>query len=167
MKTMVTQKQILEYFNLSRDTLVAMEKEGLPFYKINVGDKEYDIEQVTKWLKNIRKKIESMEIGEVYTNNEITRRFKCSNTGGMRRSKKTNTLVLFSDHTKGIYDDRWKKGILYYTGMGQEGPQTLVGNQNKTLYESNENGVDVYLFEAFQPGEHIFMGQVELKGEPF
>lgn len=26
MKTMVTQKQILEHFNLSRDTLVAMKK---------------------------------------------------------------------------------------------------------------------------------------------
>ncbi|XLP24100.1 HNH endonuclease [Bacillus toyonensis] len=144
-----------------------METEGLPFYKINDRDKEYDIVQVTQWLKNIRKEIDSMVIGDVYANNEITRRFKCSNTGGMRRSKKTNTLVLFSDHTKGIYDDRWEKGILYYTGMGQEGHQTLVGNQNKTLYESSANGVDIYLFEAFQPGEHIFMGQVELKGEPF
>ncbi|WP_458557964.1 restriction endonuclease [Bacillus cereus] len=36
----------------------------------------------------------------------------------MRRSKKTNTLVLFSDYTKGIYDDRWEQGVLYYTGMG-------------------------------------------------
>ncbi|WP_414835427.1 HNH endonuclease [Bacillus sp. Ba 3] len=167
MKTSIKQKQIMEHFNICRETLNAMEKEGLPFYKINVRDKEYDIEQVANWLKSIRKEIESMVTGEVYDNSEITRRFKCGNMGGMRRSKKTNTLVLFSDHTKGIYDDRWDKNILYYTGMGQEGHQTLEGNQNKTLYESNENGIGVYLFEAFQPGEHIFMGQVRLVEEPF
>ncbi|PFI17576.1 HNH endonuclease [Bacillus cereus] len=167
MKTRVTQKHVMEHFNLSRETLAAMEKEGFPFYKISARDKEYDIEQVAKWLKSIRKEIDSMVIGEVYENSEITRRFKCGNMGGMRRSKKTNTLVLFSDHTKGIYDDRWDKDILYYTGMGQEGHQTLEGNQNKNLYESNENGVGVYLFEAFQPGEHIFMGQVRLVEEPF
>ncbi|OOR71707.1 restriction endonuclease [Bacillus cereus] len=108
-----------------------------------------------------------MEIGKIYDNSEIAKHFKCGNMGGMRRSKKTNTLVLFSDHTKGIYDDRWDKDILFYTGMGQEGHQTLDGNQNKTLYESNENGVSIYLFEAFRPGEHIFMGQVKLIEEPF
>ncbi|PDY44005.1 restriction endonuclease [Bacillus pseudomycoides] len=41
--------------------------------------------------------------------------------GGMRKSKRANTLVLFSDHTKGIYDDRWNEDILYYTRMGKEG----------------------------------------------
>ncbi|MEK4672561.1 MULTISPECIES: HNH endonuclease [Bacillus] len=167
MKTMVTQKQIIKHFNLSRDTLVTMEKEGLPFYKISTRDKGYDIEKVREWLKNIRKDIDSMEIGKIYDNSEIAKHFKCGNMGGMRRSKKTNTLVLFSDHTKGIYDDRWDKDILFYTGMGQEGHQTLDGNQNKTLYESNENGVSIYLFEAFRPGEHIFMGQVKLIEEPF
>lgn len=164
---MVTQKQIIKHFNLSRDTLVTMEKEGLPFYKISTRDKGYDIEKVREWLKNIRKDIDSMEIGKIYDNSEIAKHFKCGNMGGMRRSKKTNTLVLFSDHTKGIYDDRWDKDILFYTGMGQEGHQTLDGNQNKTLYESNENGVSIYLFEAFRPGEHIFMGQVKLIEEPF
>ncbi|HFK1515001.1 TPA: HNH endonuclease [Bacillus cereus] len=167
MKTSIKQKQILEHFNISKETLVAMEKEGLPFYKTSANDKGYDIEQVAGWLKSVRKGIDSMVIGKIYDNGEITKRFKCGNMGGMRRSKKTNTLVLFSDHTKGIYDDRWDKDILFYTGMGQEGHQTLNGNQNKTLYESNENGVGVYLFEAFQPGEHIFMGQVRLVEEPF
>lgn len=33
---------------------------------------------------------------------------KCSNQGGMRRSKETNTLILFSNHKSGIYDDRWE-----------------------------------------------------------
>lgn len=48
--------------------------------------------------------------------------------------------------------------------MGQEGDQILEENQNKTLYESRENGVDIYLFEA---GKHIFMGRVELVDQPF
>ncbi|MGC7946873.1 HNH endonuclease [Bacillus sp. II_CA] len=167
MKIRVAQKQVMEHFNLDKKTLSVMEKEGLPFYKISTRDKEYDIEQVADWLKSIRKDIDSMVLGEIYNNNEIAKNFKCGNMGGMRRSKKTNTLVLFSDHTKGIYDDRWDNGTLLYTGMGQEGHQLLDGNQNKTLYESNENGVDVYLFETFQPGEHIFMGQVRLVEEPF
>ncbi|EJQ03212.1 hypothetical protein IE3_05583 [Bacillus cereus BAG3X2-1] len=167
MKIRVTQKQIMEHFNLDKKILSVMEKEGLPFYKISTRDKEYDIEQVAEWLKSIRKDIDSMVLGEIYNNSEIAKKFKCGNMGGMRRSKKTNTLVLFSDHTKGIYDDRWDKDILFYTGMGQEGHQILDGNQNKTLYESNKNGVDVYLFEAFEPGEHIFMGQVRLVEELF
>ncbi|WP_242268887.1 hypothetical protein [Bacillus cereus group sp. BfR-BA-01352] len=51
--------------------------------------------------------------------------------------------------------------------MGQEGDQVLEGNQNESLYESRENGIDVYLFEAFETGKHIFMGQVELVKQPF
>ena len=35
--------------------------------------------------------------GENLTNKQMYQLFKCSNAGGMRRSKKTNTLVLISD----------------------------------------------------------------------
>ncbi|MGG0726886.1 hypothetical protein [Bacillus paramycoides] len=56
---------------------------------------------------------------------------------------------------------------IYYTGMGQEEDQVLEGNQNKTLYESRGNEVDVYLFEAFETGKHIFMGRVGLVKQPF
>ncbi|WP_240515062.1 hypothetical protein [Bacillus cereus] len=87
-KTSVNQKQIMEQFNISRVTLLAFEKEGLPFQQINGGDKEYYIEQVAKLLKSMREEIDSMVIGEVYDNIEIYRRFKCGNIGGMRRSIK-------------------------------------------------------------------------------
>jgi 5-methylcytosine-specific restriction protein A len=85
----------------------------------------------------------------------------------MRRSHTTNTLVIFSDHTKGIYEDKWiinsaGEEILLYTGMSQEGDQDIEFGQNKTLNESRVNGVRVYLFEAFKTGEHVFKGQVEL-----
>jgi 5-methylcytosine-specific restriction protein A len=52
--------------------------------------------------------------------------------GGMRRSLATNSLVLVSDHTKGIYDDRWEGNICYYTAMGLKGDQHLT-SQNKTV----------------------------------
>lgn len=87
-------------------------------------------------------------IGETVTNAQIVESFKVGNMGGMRRSKKTNTLVIICDHTKGLYDDKWYGDVLHYTGMGKVGDQTLAGNQNGTLYNSSTNGVAVHLFEG-------------------
>ncbi|WP_222102844.1 restriction endonuclease [Lysinibacillus sp. BW-2-10] len=42
----------------------------------------------------------------------------------MRRSHKTNTLVLISDRTN-IYEDKMTGDIYHYTGMGQVGDQEL------------------------------------------
>lgn len=49
--------------------------------------------------------------------------------GGMRRSTTTGTLVIISDHTKGLYDDKWYGDELHYTGMGKNGDQIITGNQ--------------------------------------
>lgn len=84
----------------------------------------------------------------------------------MRRSKATGTLVLISDHTK-MYDDKWFGDELHYTGMGKNGDQVLVGNQNKTLAESKTNGVEVHLFEVVEPTKYIYQGVVELSGKPY
>ena len=97
--------------------------------------------------------------GDVVNNEELTELFKCSTQGGMRRSHKTNTLVLVSNHVKSIYSDRWFGKELHYTGMGSSGDQTL-GTQNKTLYESNLNGVEVHLFEVFELREYTYQGVV-------
>lgn len=35
--------------------------------------------------------------------------------------QKTGTLVVISDDTKKLYQDIWKNGVLYYTGMGKKG----------------------------------------------
>ena len=40
--------------------------------------------------------------------------------GGMRRSLTTNSLVIVSDHTKELYDDKWVDDVLHYTGMGKK-----------------------------------------------
>lgn len=63
---------------------------------------------------------------------------------GMRRSQKNNLLLIVSDHTKSFYEDKWYGDVLYYTGMGKFGDQQLT-SQNKTLAESNKNGVAIYL----------------------
>ena len=105
--------------------------------------------------------------GDTITNSQLTDIFKCSPQGGMRRSRRTNTLVIVSDHTRGIYEDRWIDDILHYTGMGLEGDQKIDATQNKTLAESQTNGVEVYLFEVFEAGNYIFRGQIELADVPY
>lgn len=107
------------------------------------------------------------KVGTIVTNDEITKAFKVGNMGGMRRSKTTGTLVIISDHTKSLYDDKWYENELHYTGMGKNGDQTLEGNQNKTLAESKTNGVEVHLFEVMVPTEYIYQGVVHLCGKPY
>ena len=104
--------------------------------------------------------------GNKYNNQELCDIFGCSTQGGMRRAHKTDTLILVSDHVKSIYDDSWVKGILHYTGMGQEGDQHLDKFQNKTLAESPKTNVEVHLFEVFHSGEYTYQGVVVLEGKP-
>ncbi len=108
----------------------------------------------------------NIEPGGIFNNNEITKIFKCAPQGGMRRSHKTNTLVLVSDHTKALYEDRWDGNVLHYTGMGRVGDQTLT-SQNKTVAESISNKVELHLFEVFEAKKYLYMGVVKLAGEPY
>lgn len=108
-----------------------------------------------------------IKIGDKITNNELHTIYQCGNMGGMRRSKRTGTLVIISDETKGLYQDIWKNGILHYTGMGKVGDQVLVGNQNGTLYNSNTNGVEVHLFEVEEKKQYTYRGVVVLADEPY
>ena len=105
--------------------------------------------------------------GQIVNNDQLCEIFKCSPQAGMRRSLKTNSLVLVSNHVASIYDDRWIGDVFHYTGMGQLGDQTLTGTQNKTLAESQANGVDVYLFEVDRETEYRYQGPVELAAPPY
>lgn len=78
-----------------------------------------------------------LEIGQILKNADIVEKFKCGNMGGMRRSKTTNTLVIVSDYTKGLYHDKWIGGVLHYTGMGKSGDQDIRWSQNATLADSD------------------------------
>ena len=105
--------------------------------------------------------------GQVINNDELCEIFKCSTQGGMRRSYKTNTLVLVSNHVKSIYDDKWIDNILHYTGTGKTGDQSITFNQNHTLNNSNNNGVIVHLFEVFKEREYFYQGIVKLDAAPY
>lgn len=108
-----------------------------------------------------------LEIGQVLKNNDICNIFKCGNMGGLRRSKATNTLVVVSDYTKGLYHDKWIDGVLHYTGMGKIGDQDINWAQNATLAACGSNGVDVHLFEVIDVGEYVYCGRIELVDKPY
>lgn len=105
--------------------------------------------------------------GQIVDNEQLCSIFKCSPQGGMRRSLKTNTLILVSNHVASIYDDRWIGDVFHYTGMGQAGDQSLEAAQNKTLAQSPTNGVAVHLFEVDREGEYRYQGQVQLADKPY
>ena len=51
--------------------------------------------------------------------------------------------------------------------MGQKGDQSLTFAQNKTLAESNSNGVTVHLFEVFRRKIYTYCGIVKLVNPPY
>lgn len=136
-------------------------------------------EEMSEYLKNNysyelnnTSGIDDLIIGNIYSNSEIANTFKVSNMGGMRRSLKTNSLVLISKHQEkhvgSIYDDEWTKdGILNYTGMGTVGDQSINFGQNKTLTIAKKEGIKVYLFESYKDNEYYYDGEVELAGSIF
>ena len=110
--------------------------------------------------------IDDLTIGMEINNDTLCEIFGCSSQGGMRRSKRTNTLVLVSNRVVSTYSDDWDGDTLLYTGMGQKGDQSLTFAQNKTLAESNSNGVTVHLFEVHQRKVYTYCGVVKLVKEP-
>ncbi|WP_231478683.1 HNH endonuclease [Virgibacillus halodenitrificans] len=105
--------------------------------------------------------------GDEINNKELVDIFKCAPQGGMRRSKTTNSLVLISNPFKSLYIDKWEGDIFYYTGMGLNGDQDLDYSQNKTLNNSNNMDISIFLFEVFQERRYTFIGAVKLVGKPF
>lgn len=108
----------------------------------------------------------NLNIGESIDNTMLCKIFGCSSQGGMRRSKKTNTLVLITKKSNSPYTDYWEGDILHYTGMGQQGDQSLTFMQNRTLAESNSNGIALHLFEYSQK-QYTYCGIVKLVQEPY
>lgn len=108
-----------------------------------------------------------LKVGDTLDNNGLIDIFKCGPQGGMRRSLSTKTLILTSSHQGNIYEDRWIDSVFHYTGMGLKGDQRINYAQNKTLTESGNNGVAVFLFEVFKPRIYRYCGQVVLAGEPY
>lgn len=109
--------------------------------------------------------IQDLKINSIIDNHTLCKIFKCAPQGGMRRSHRTNTLVLISDRTK-LYEDKSENGIYHYTGMGQVGNQELK-SQNMTLAESRKNDISVHFFEVMKPKQYTYRGEVELVAAPY
>ena len=108
-----------------------------------------------------------IEPGSQLDNHELCAIFKCSPQGGMRKSNINNSLVIISNHINSIYDDRWLGEVFHYTGMGMSGDQSLDFMQNKTLSQSQTNGVSVQLFEIFEDKVYTYIGPVKLSDPPY
>lgn len=164
----LTQNEVMERLNISRTTLYRMVEEGCP-HKVMGRKKLFELGAVEAFMQSRKDDtVKQLEVGREYTNNDIVEIFKVGMMGGMRRSHSKNALVLISFHdgNERIYNDYWKDDILYYTGQGLSGTQELTG-QNRTLAESNTNGITVYLFEMFYSQRYQYRGIVKLAGEPF
>lgn len=61
-------------------------------------------------LKDFRK----LKPGTILDNNGLRGYFLCSPQGGMRRSHKTNTLIIVLNHIESVYEDRWIGDELHY-----------------------------------------------------
>ncbi|MEI7857920.1 MAG: HNH endonuclease signature motif containing protein [Methanomicrobiales archaeon] len=105
--------------------------------------------------------------GDTIDNETLRAIFSCGSEGNIRRSLKTSSLVLVSDHTRSPYEDTWVNNFFHYTGRGLGGKQALSLPENKVLVESKDHGIHLYLFEVFVDGHYVYMGEVELSDRPF
>lgn len=162
----LTLKEVAAIYRIPEVSLIEMIKVDLPCYRD--GKSRYFIKsEVENWLIENNRKINALKKNTIINNFQLAEIFKCSQQGGMRRSHKTNSLVLILKHKNGFYQDSWQGDTLHYTGMGQTGDQTLDGNQNTILFNSINNGVRVYLFESHIPNQYTYKGRVQLNGSPY
>jgi hypothetical protein len=84
--------------------------------------------------------IETLVVGELYSNEEIFKSLKVSNAGGIRLSLQAGTVARAAIMTslpglhvvgENPYHDRLEDGVLTYTAAGKLGEQTLSGTNNR------------------------------------
>ncbi|HAS79793.1 MAG TPA: restriction endonuclease [Fusobacteriaceae bacterium] len=109
--------------------------------------------------------IKDLKIDQVLENKEIAECFLCSNQGGIRKSKRTNTIILLAKFDNCSYKHRKDKDILYFTGMGKKGDQEMK-RQNKSLLNAKKEGFAIHLLELYKEKEYIYKGEVELISNP-
>jgi HJR/Mrr/RecB family endonuclease len=92
--------------------------------------------------------IESLIVGQLYSNEEIFRSLKLSNAGGIRLSLRDKIVLRaaimtsvqdFHGAGENPYHDRLEGGILTYTAAGKLGQQTLAGVNNRLIEQRTFN----------------------------
>ena len=98
--------------------------------------------------------IESLIVGQLYSNEEIFKSLKVSNAGGIRLSLQGKTVLRAAIMTsvqdlhgagENPYHDRLEGDILTYTAAGRIGQQTLAG-VNSRLIEQREFNFPIHAF---------------------
>src|ERR1019366_6329452 len=86
--------------------------------------------------------IEALEVGQLYSNEEIFKSFKVSNAGGIRLSLRDKAILRATIMTsvqnlhgsgENPYHDRLEGDILTYTAAGKLGQQTLAGVNSRLI----------------------------------
>ena len=111
--------------------------------------------------------ISNINIGDIFNREQLMAIFKISGQAGMMKTNTLNCLVLTTSEYNGVYEDGVvQNGTIMYTGEGLTGDQLITKN-NKTLYESRETKIPIYLFTKDKLRRYIFEGRVELYSEPY
>lgn len=140
--------------------------------KASRGKEEYILKEKGSGLyKSIYydeiKFINNLNIGDVFTRDQLMTLFKISGQSGIMKTNTLNCLVLITAEANGVYDDSSiENGFITYTGEGLTGDQTITKN-NKSIYESKENDLPMYLFSKDKARRYIFEGKVELSNKPY
>ena len=136
------------------------------------GNEEYILKEKGSGLYKIKyydhlKIIDTLDIGEIFTRDELMQLFKISGQQGIMKTNTLDCLVLTTSEDNGIYGDSGiENGTILYTGEGQTGDQELKGN-NKSIFESNLTNTPMYLFSKDKKRRYIFEGQVFLYDTPY
>jgi DNA-binding sugar fermentation-stimulating protein len=117
-----------------------------------------------RYLEEFDMDYKSLKIGDKLENKEIAEAFGCSNQGGIRKSKKTNTVVCLAKFTACSYKHKKDGDIVYFTGMGKKGDQTLA-RQNKALANATKEGFDIHLFAMYEEGIYTYEGRRIIDGD--
>ncbi|MEM2995351.1 MAG: YDG/SRA domain-containing protein [Candidatus Bathyarchaeia archaeon] len=113
-----------------------------------------------------------LEIGQVLSNQDVSRLFDVCAQRGIRYSGSLQTgirhVVLITvlhktseDLTRIPYEDRKVGECLLYTGEGRYGNQKM-SRGNLVLKQQMEKGYPIYVFERKSPGRYAFLGEYEV-----
>ena len=89
-----------------------------------------------------------LKINNIYPQANIAQELNCTIMRGMNYKIEENRLVLIRKHINPQYEDRQVDDLLYYTGEGQTGDQSLIG-ANLRLKNSIVDDTEVLLTSLF------------------
>ena len=136
--------------SMNESSLMKQDVESQEFKSVKIFESHNDLINITHC------KVISTEIiqkDQQLTNDDIVRIFGVGNMGRIRYSSKNNVIIL-CDIQSGYYDNKLDKDfqIIYYTGEGQKGDQTLTG-ENQRVVNSETTPMFYFIEVPQEPGQ--------------